>query len=157
MQTRKSFFKSPLVIASLGCVLAFAVACGDDDDTNPAPGSGGTKNTGGSGGSKTGGSSSTAGTNANAGAGNEGNTGNTGNTGSGGEGNQPSNGDAGMAGVGTGGAAPDCVDETDRGCYSCAPKTLEQFLNACPTDGCEPFDNTSLGSLPRDGKLPDLP
>jgi len=55
-----------------------------------------------------------------------------------------------------GGAAPDCTDEADMGCYSCAPKTLDQFLNHCPTTGCEPFDNTKLTSI-QAGKLPDLP
>ena len=143
METRKSYFMKPLVIFSLACVTAFAVACGDDDDGNPAP-SGGSKAMGGSdagGKSNNGGSSGKA---SMAGAGND--------TSLGGGGAGPDmTGEAGMGGV-----APDCEDEADMGCYSCKPKTLTQFLNACPTTGCEPFDNSALSSITA-GKLPDLP
>lgn len=156
MQTRKSFFKSPFLIASFGCLMAFAVACGDDDD-DPAPGGGGTKNTAGTGGTK-----NTAGTKSDAGegTGNTGNTGKggTGNDGKGGEGNQPT--DGGVGG-GAGGAEPDCINEDDKGCFDtsvtgCKPKKLAQFLNACPTDGCEPFDNGDLSAL-ANGEVPPLP
>src|SRR5258706_14574831 len=50
MATRnKSFFNNPMILVAFGAVLAFAVACGDDDDSsgNPAP-KGGSKNTAGS-------------------------------------------------------------------------------------------------------------
>lgn len=149
MNTRQSLFVKPMLVASLGCFLAFAVACGDDDDdSNPTP-SGGTKNTAGDGGKASGGSGNTAGktANNNGGAGNE--------TSDAGEGNVPLPPAGGESGVGTGGAAPDCVDEEDRSCYSCAPKTNEQYYNACPTDGCRPFDNSNLTSFV-DGKLPEL-
>jgi hypothetical protein len=146
METRKSYFMKPLVIFSLACVTAFAVACGDDDDGGPAP-SGGSKAMGGTdaGGKSNNGGNSTAGkTAAMAGAGND--------TAMGGGGAGPvMMGEAGMGGV-----APDCEDEADMGCYSCTPKTLTQFLNACPTTGCEPFDNSALTSI-KAGKLPDLP
>ncbi|HXK17673.1 MAG TPA: hypothetical protein VNG33_07715 [Polyangiaceae bacterium] len=151
MATRnKSFFTSPVVLAAFGAVLAFAVACGDDDDSsgNPAP-KGGSKNTAGSSG-KTGASGdSTGGTTSTAGK-----TGTAGKTSMAGVGNEPATGGAGAGPVETGGAgaggaggAPDCVDETDMSCYSCKPKTMDQFLNHCPTTGCEPFDNTKLTSL----------
>lgn len=146
MNSSKSFFMKPLIVASLGCVLAFAVACGDDDDGgNPAP-NGGTKNTGGSAGKSSGGSSGSAGkANNNGGAGND--------TSDAGDGNQPDAG--GQGGTSAGGAPADCVDEDDMGCYSCAPKTNAQFYNACPTSGCEPFDNSKLTAIV-DGKLPGL-
>jgi hypothetical protein len=149
MESRKSWFKNPLVIASLACVAAFAVACGDDDDSsNPAP-SGGSKATGGTsstaGKTNTGGTTSTAGKTATAGDGNV-------QTGGGGAGQAGEGSDAGAGGV-----PASCTDDADMGCYSCKPKTLTQFLNACPTTGCEPFDNTTLTSLPASGTLPDLP
>src|SRR6185369_15695248 len=149
METRKSLFKNPLIIASLGCFMAFAVACGDDDDSgDPAP-NGGSKATGGTGGSggksSTAGSSGSAGKNSNAGAGNEATGGGDGP----GPGPGPgTSGGEGGTGTGSGGAPADCEDESDLGCYSCKPSTLSQFLNACPTTGCEPFDNGSLTSLP---------
>jgi len=152
METRKSLIKNPLVIAAVASVLAFAVACGDDDDTsNPAP-TGGSKATGGTSstaGKSTGGSS-TAGKSSGAGTSNEPATG----------GGGAGAGAGGVAGEGgMGGAAPDCTDETDMGCFKasvCKPKTLDNFLNACPTTGCEAFPNGDLTSL-KNGKLPDLP
>jgi hypothetical protein len=146
MKTRKSLFSSPLILVALAGVMALAVACGDDDSSgNPAP-NGGSKAMGGStsgGKTSTGGKTGTAGkTSTTAGAGNEPATGGAG----------------GVEEPGTGGAggAPDCTDETDNGCFSCKPKTLTDFLNACPTTGCEKFDNTALTSAP-DGALPNLP
>jgi len=130
-----------LVVAALGCALVFATACGDDDDTtNETPG-GGTKATAGTGGSSAGkGGSSTAGTeNTPMGGGGVGTT-------------EPVVGGAG----GEGGAAPvNCTDADDKDCYKCAPSTLTQFLNQCPTTGCEPFDNSALTSF-KNGKLPKL-
>jgi len=143
MKTRKSFLMNPLLLASIGCLMAFAVACGDDDDSSGPTPSGGTKNTAGK--------SSAAG---------EGGTGATSGKSSMG-GNEPAMGGAGAGPVmpegGMAGAAgAGCIDAADRGCYSCKPKTLTQFLNACPTTGCEPFDNSKLTSI-KAGKLPDLP
>ncbi|AGP33514.1 hypothetical protein [Sorangium cellulosum] len=44
----------------------------------------------------------------------------------------------------------------DDGCYSCAPTTNEQLLNACTDAACRPFDDARLTNL-RDGGLPPLP
>ncbi len=146
METRKSFFKNPLVLASLACVMAFA-ACSSDNTDNPAP-TGGTKATGGT--SSTGGKSSTGGT-----------TNTAGKTSVAGANNEPTGGGGAgpdmMNAAGMGGAGPvNCTDDADMGCYSCKPKTLTQFLNACPTTGCEPFPNKNLTSI-KAGKLPALP
>ena len=47
---------------------------------------------------------------------------------------------------------PSCVDAT--GCYSCAPKTNDQFLNQCVAGGCPAhFDNTTLTKLNLVGTL----
>jgi len=44
------------------------------------------------------------------------------------------------------------------GCWSCAPTTQVQFLNACTGAGCSPFDNRArLPLLNPDGTLPPLP
>jgi hypothetical protein len=45
----------------------------------------------------------------------------------------------------------------DAGCYACAPKTTQEFLNACTTAQCEPFDRKRLTHLLPDGGLPPLP
>ncbi|HVY29445.1 MAG TPA: hypothetical protein VHB79_22960 [Polyangiaceae bacterium] len=145
---KTTYFGKSLLIASLGCVLAFAVACGDDDDSsNPAP-NGGTKNNGGSGGSNTVGGDDTGGKNT---VGGTKPTGGTSNQTEGGAGAGP----VMMNEGGVGGEAT-CTDDADNGCYKCKPSTHEQFLNQCPTTGCEPFDNTKLTSI-KNGKLPDLP
>jgi hypothetical protein len=154
MEQRKNFFRSSILFASFGALMALAVACGDDDDNSPTPGSGGTKNTAGTssnnpGGentgatTNTGGKSNTDGTSTNMG-------GNSESAGGAGAGPGPTN-EAGN--TGEGGA---CTDDADQGCYKCAPKTHDQFLNACPTTGCEPFDNGKLTSI-KNGKLPALP
>ena len=145
----KSYFTNPFVLAALGCAIAIAVGCGGDNANgdNPAP-SGGSKNMGGT--------SSTAG---------KGGTGNT----TAGKGSTPTAGspvvETGGGGAGSvvenmggaGGAAEtSCTDDKDLGCYSCTPKTTDQYLNHCPSTGCEPFDNSVLTSLTK-GKLPDLP
>lgn len=153
METRKSFFKNPLVIVALGCVMAFAVACGDDDDDggNPAP-QGGSK-------ANMAGSPSTAGKDGSGGNGTAGkNNGNTAgkavqNEGGGGAGPDPVTGEGGGAGEPP---VVSCTDDADKGCYKCAPKKLEQYLNQCPTTGCQDFKNDKLTSL-KDGKLPNLP
>ena len=165
MQTRKSFFKNPILVALLGCTMAFAVACGDDDDSgDPAPG-GGTKATGGTGGTGAsagkggGGSSGSAGKKSDGGEGNAPTTGGTDNNDNGGGGGEPPLNQAGN-GPGAAGAGPvqDCSDEADVGCFCGKPSSLKEFLNACPTTGCEPFDNDTLTSLKDNaGVLPDLP
>jgi hypothetical protein len=147
MSTRnKSFFTNPLVVVALGAAMAFAVACGDDDDSaNPAPG-GGTKATGGTNGTagkNTGGNSTAGKTNNMAGTPTE-------VAGGGGAGPVPETGGAGAGG------APDCTDDADLGCYSCKPSTTDQYLNQCPTTGCKGFDNATLTSVVN-GKLPKLP
>ena len=43
-------------------------------------------------------------------------------------------------------------------CYACTPTTTDQFLNACTTAACVPFDDTArLANLLPDGALPPLP
>lgn len=141
METRNKFTHSLLVLM-IGASTVLPLACGDDDDSNPAPTAGKSN----SGGSDTAGTSS---------------GGKSGDTG-GSTGNAPS--DGGTAPImneggegGGGGAAPtNCTDDSDSGCYSCKPKTHLQFLNACPTTGSEGFDNSNLTSLQND-KLPALP
>lgn len=146
---KQSYFRKSMWIAAVGCLMSLAVACGDDDDSsNPAP-QGGSKNTSGSGGTgndkggeDTGGTKATGGTKPTAGTGNQ-------TDGGGGAGTDvPSDGGAGGEGA--------CTDDADKGCYKCAPKTREDFLNQCPSTGCQAFDNTKLTSL-KNGKLPDLP
>jgi hypothetical protein len=149
MESRKYFWKNPLVIVCFGCAMAFAVACGDDDDSGETP-TGGTKatagtNSGGKAGNTSGGTTGTGGKSGAAGKTNtEGGTGAEG----GGGATGPIGGEAGMGG------APDCND-ADHSCFKCVPKTDEQFLNQCPITGCEPFDNTKLTSL-KNGALPTL-
>jgi len=156
MEQHKTFFKNSIVLASLGALMALAVACGDDDDSGPKPGSGGTKNTAGTsnnnpGGENTGATANTGGTTNNKGGTSGNNTGGKPDEAVAGGGAGPTMNEAGN--TGEGGA---CTDDGDMGCYKCAPKTHEQFLNACPTTGCEPFDNDKLTSI-KNGKLPELP
>jgi hypothetical protein len=145
---KKSYFNKSVWLASLGCLLAVAVACGDDDDSSsPEPG-GGTKNTAGTdstgGKNTTGGKTGTGGTN-NTTAGKSGTAGTTSeNMGGGGAGNDmpPEMG-------GAGGEAS-CTDDADKGCFliaKCKPTKREDFLNACPTTGCQGFDNKKLTSI----------
>ena len=42
-------------------------------------------------------------------------------------------------------------------CYPCAPSSQAQFLNACTSATCVPFDATRLTHLLPDGGLPPLP
>ncbi len=144
---KKSFFSNPLVLVSLASVMAFAAACGGDDSSggNPTP-NGGSKATGGSG--------STAGNKATGGS-------SAGKTGTPTAGTSPVEMGGGGAGPtpvvpdgGAGGAA-NCTDAADKDCYSCPAKTHDEFLNHCPTTGCEPFDNSVLTSI-KNGKLPKL-
>ena len=150
MATRnKSFFTNPFIAVALGCVMAFAVACGDDDDSGTETPMGGSKAMGGTGGGSSAGKSNGGSSSAGKAAAGDGPV----TTGGGGAGPDVP-GDGGAAGAG--GAPANCTDDADMGCFSCTPKTHEQYLNHCPTTGCEPFDNETLGSL-KDGVLPELP
>jgi len=52
-----------------------------------------------------------------------------------------------------------CVWELDSGtCYPCAPKKDPQFLNACTSSQCIPFDDTvRVTKANPDGALPPVP
>lgn len=55
---------------------------------------------------------------------------------------------------------PSCEQKTPDGrvCNACPPKTQVEYLNACTSAACEPFDNkTRLTKLTADGGLPKLP
>jgi len=66
-------------------------------------------------------------------------------------------GSAGEAGASSD-AGASCSDETARNCYSCKPQTSEQFLNACTSAPCVPFDDRArLTHLTPNGELPPLP
>jgi len=57
-----------------------------------------------------------------------------------------------------GGREASCESDSANGaCYSCAPKTTPDFLNACTNSGCVPFDDTRVTRLPPDGGLPPVP
>src|SRR5699024_5611737 len=60
-------------------------------------------------------------------------------TGTGGAGGGSTSSVTGAGGGGTGGAPPNC--DGPNGCYSCPPKTGNQFLNACTGSQCSPFNN----------------
>ena len=62
---------------------------------------------------------------------------------------------SGTGGGGTGGAPPNC--DGPNGCYSCPPKTGNQFLNACTNSQCSPFDNVARLPLYNNGNLPPIP
>ena len=61
----------------------------------------------------------------------------------------------GTGGGGTGGVPPNC--DGPSGCYSCPPKTGNQFLNACTNSQCSPFDNVARLPLYNNGNLPAIP
>ena len=119
-----------VAVALFGSALALTTACGSNN-SNPAPGS----SSGGSAGSSTGGS---------AGSSTGGSAGST----AGGAGGA-------MGGAGGAGGAANCVGTDFPNCYSCAPKTNDQYLNSCK-GGCQPFDNSTLSEL-KNGQLPPLP
>jgi len=78
-------------------------------------------------------------------------SGNAGSAGESGSAGQDNGGAGNSAGSDNGGSSnggeTSCVDSSDMDCYSCTPETLDQFYNQCPTDGCEPFDNSTLSKL----------
>lgn len=74
--------------------------------------------------------------------------------------------DASAGGADAGGSdagASDAADATSCSvdlatrCYPCAPATQPQFLNACTSAACVPFDDTRVTLLLPDGGLPPLP
>jgi len=71
-----------------------------------------------------------------------------------------STGDAGVS-VAMGGAdaaeAASCSVDLATQCYPCAPATQPQFLNACTSAACVPFDDTRVTLFLPDGGLPPLP
>ncbi len=77
-------------------------------------------------------------------------TGGTANVGTGGTGT----GEGGTAGTGAVGGGS-CTNAEDLNCYSCTPQKREDFLNQCPTSGCQPFDNSTLPLYTPGGSLPD--
>lgn len=115
---------------ALGITALAAPAC--DSDGNPTPP---TTSSSGSGGSTT----TSSGT---------GGTATTSSSGTGGAG-------TGGANTGGGGGAPNC--DGPNGCYSCPPTKNEQFLNACTSAQCSPFDNAARLPLYNNGNLPPVP
>ena len=79
--------------------------------------------------------------------------------GDGGSAGQVATGQAGgdaSGGTGAAGGAS-CMNDAS-GCYSCSPKTTEQFLNACTSAKCVPFDDHArITTLTANGDLPPLP
>ncbi|HEY5372260.1 MAG TPA: hypothetical protein VIK01_01175 [Polyangiaceae bacterium] len=129
------------LFAAQGCS-----SSGDDSQATPTAGAGGGHaGSAGKSGAGAGNVGDSGATNNNGGSGNTGNT----DAGAGGTGDV-TGGDAGAAG--TPPVDPGCVGAD--GCYSCAPKTSSQFLNACVAGGCPAhFDNTTLTKLNLVGTL----
>jgi hypothetical protein len=69
--------------------------------------------------------------------------------------------DASAGDAGTGGSdaadGASCSVDLATTCYPCAPATQPQFLNACTSAACVPFDDTRVTLLLPDGGLPPLP
>jgi hypothetical protein len=153
-----------LGFAVSGCVAKPAFHCQSDDSCVSPDGSRGTceasgecsfhaalGDAGGSGGAS-GASTSTAGATSSAG----GASGDGGHSGS--AGHVDAGGDAAGAPDAMGAAGASCTDETAGNCYSCSPKTSEQFLSACTSAACVPFDDHArLTNLTASGALPPLP
>jgi hypothetical protein len=148
--------RNPFLPVILVSALLTAVACGDDDNDNPAPPD-----------------VSTGGSNPNAGSGNKAGNGGKGNAGgadTGNDGGGPDTTDGGepttiVGGQGGGGNEPEPEPECNLpelgkdGCFNC-PKNgvVEQFLNRCTEGDIVEFDNADrLPLLEADGSLPDLP
>jgi hypothetical protein len=135
-------------------VFAGISGCSSDDDENATPsnrgGSGGEDEKGGS--SSKGGSTSSGGTTA---------TGGTSSNSTAAAGATNLGGSSASGGsTSTSTSTSTCTPDTTKNCYSCAPQTSEQFLNACNAQGerpaCTPYDNGKLTKLV-DGKVPPLP
>jgi hypothetical protein len=143
--------KLSLLAASITVALLVAQGCSSSgDDSQAAPTAGAAGAHAGSTGKSGAGNGDSGAPTSNGGSGNTGNTGNI-DAGTGGTDNNP--GDAGAAGAaGAPVVDPGCVDAT--GCYSCVPKTNDQFLNQCVAGGCPAhFDNTTLTKLNLVGTL----
>jgi hypothetical protein len=79
-------------------------------------------------------------------------------TGGGGHGGSTGEADAGGEVDAAGAAGVSCTDEAAGNCYTCSPQTSAQFLNACTSATCVPFDDhTRLTNLTASGSLPPLP
>ncbi len=136
-------------ITTLALFAAQGCSSGDDSQATPPTAGAGGGHAGSAGTSGAGAGNSDAGaTNNNGGSGNTGNS-----EGGVGASDTNTNGDAGAAGeAGSPPVNPSCVDAT--GCYSCAPKTNNEFLNQCVAGGCPAhFDNTTLTKLNLVGTL----
>jgi hypothetical protein len=140
MKTRRLSYPTRLALLCLPAAAALVVGLAPGcSSSNPSPPSSGTSSSSSSGAGGAGGASTSASSTTTTASG----TGGGGTSSSGGTGG----GDGGPACVPDGGAT---------GCYSCPPKTNDEFLNACAPNGdqCTHFDNaTSLpfwdgGALP---------
>jgi hypothetical protein len=61
------------------------------------------------------------------------------------------------AGTDASGDVTNCDVDLGSQCYPCAPTGGTQFLNACTSAMCVPFDDTRVTGLLPDGALPPLP
>jgi hypothetical protein len=63
------------------------------------------------------------------------------------------------SGAGGGGGSGSCAwDPASGNCYPCAPATDPEYLNACTSAACVPFDDkTRITKLLPDGGLPPVP
>ena len=144
-----SFFKAKKLGFLAAGVTALALfagqGCSSDDDSQAAPSAGSSGKTGSAG--KSGSGNEAGDTTSNGGTGDTGNSGNEGGAAG------AAAGEAGAAGAaGTPPVDPGCLGAND--CYSCAPKTNDQFLNACVEGGCPAhFDNGTLTKLNLVGTL----
>jgi hypothetical protein len=140
MTTKRNLLGLALIIALSGHAL---IGCGDDSNDSPSGDEdGGTAGKGGTGGSGgRGGAGGKSGSGATAGKGGAGGAGGKGGAG----GAAGSDDDAGVS----------C--EGEKGCYSCEPKSYEQFLNSCTDAVCNAYDNSKLKKLGSDGALPPIP
>ena len=73
-------------------------------------------------------------------------------------GSSPGGGGGAAAIDAAGAAGASCTDQAAGSCYACSPKTPAQFLNACTSAACVPFDDQArLTNLAASGQLPPLP
>jgi hypothetical protein len=72
----------------------------------------------------------------------------------GGTGEVDAGGDVDAAGA----TGASCTNQAAGNCYTCSPQTSVQFLNACTSAACVPFDDHArLTNLTTGGDLPPLP
>lgn len=146
----KNYFQARKLLTHvviLGSSLAFAGACGDDDNNQPSnpPSVGDSSDR----------SDSSSSDKSDAGSTNEETPSAPDDAGT----QEPVTGDAGTTDVSTATENTkepvkpgECV-ENDEACFSC-PKTPEQFLKQCSDSECEPFDNNRLGKYDPKKPLP---